>query len=202
MKRVSQIAILLLGGAISIMLFNSCAESGGTFSENIRAKITEYLSENFSQTKDERLADETMKKIKKCIDGKDADAFKQLFCNEVINAEEKLEEQIQNLFDLLPNGIAEYTLTGDGGVSDGWEPGREYYEIIRKITVSDGTHQYSLVLSESIKDTANKDAVGIQSIYFYRLEDESLFDGWFYDDDYVGNRMGIVIYSPDRDIPG
>ena len=139
------------------MFFNSCKNNNANFTEKPRSKITEFFLQNFSRTKDEKLADKTMKKVKQCIDEKNSDSFKQLFCNNVINTETNLENQIKYMFDLFPSGIVEYTLTGDGGVSDGWEYGCEYYEIMRKIIITDGVYEYAFILNECIKDTSNKE---------------------------------------------
>ena len=142
MKLAFRTSILLLG-AVIVMFFNSCGNNGENIYEKIRTRFTEYLVNNFSKTKEERLADASMENIKICIDNKDQKAFKELFSNNVVNTEQGLNQQLQSLFDLFPNGIVKYSRTTDGGVSDGWESGSEYYEIMRKFVVYTDTDQYA-----------------------------------------------------------
>lgn len=153
------------------------------------------LWNRFNDT-DEKTANSRMDKVLEAIKNKDKDALKAMFSKKSITQAEEFDQSITNLFDYFQGDFVSYNNWGgpmsEGGINEDGS-GRNWKRIDSTYDVKTSKNEYRFAIQEYIQDTADKNNVGVWSLYIIKMEDDidPQFAYWGDGKDTPGINIGI-----------
>ena len=154
--------VAFLLGLTAILLLSSCSLGG----ENIFSRFNDD---------DEEVALENFKKILTAIEENDSQVLKELFAKTTSFEVADLSESINKLMDFVEGKVTSIDDWGGpatyGGINEDGS-GRVWKDIESTFDVETTEGKYRFAVQLYTNDTANKDNVGVHSIYVIKAEDD------------------------------
>lgn len=161
MKRKFVFVILL--GLVITLLLNSCSLGG----LNMQGRLYDN---------DESIANARMDKILEAINKKDKNTLKEMFSKKAITNSKNIDKSIDDLFSFFKGTVISINDWGGPGASEGMNDdgtGRNWKYIDSTYDVKTSKQKYRFAIREFTIDTANKDNIGICSLYIIKEEDDT-----------------------------
>jgi hypothetical protein len=121
---------------------------------------------------DTEVANAHMDKILEAIQQKDQDALKTMFSKKAISEADNFDESIDSLFNFFQGDFISYKAWATGADQDK-DHGHTCKSLQSAYDVETSTQRYRIAIKDFTVDTANKDNVGIYSLYIIKMEDTS-----------------------------
>lgn len=183
-KPILVCSLLLVGGIVTVSLLSSC-----------KGKITDSAQSNIDQPSSsnaENISTAHIQQFLEHIETRDINSAKSMFSNRVSMQTGDIDEQLQMVCKLFPNGFEIKELLRCS-VGENWD--NDYYscETSGGCIVSNGTNEYELSFTECITDNKDSDRVGFMHIIICDVSYErSTVMEWFRNN--YNENVGIWIY--------
>lgn len=126
---------------------------------------------------DREVANERFEQILDTISNQDEKALKKLFSQKAITDTDVFDKSVIKLFDFFQGKVVEYDDRGalgvDGGKNDDGT-GRNWKSMQSTYDVETSEGEYRFAIKEYTMDTADRDNIGIYSLYIIKAEDSDL----------------------------
>jgi len=123
---------------------------------------------------DQEIAASRLEKVLEAIKNEDTDGLKAMFSKNAIAQAENIDQSITDLFNYYQGDFVSYYdwLPGaQGGINDDGS-GRNWKELESTYDVKTSSGEYRIAIYEFVQDTADKDNVGVWSLYIIKMEDD------------------------------
>jgi len=121
-------------------------------------------SDMFKKPSDRELADARFEMILDAIENSDKDALKSMFYEKALSEVEDIDEEIEQLFALFPNGIDSWESMGAPQTFDSINHGNKKKSITGRFYVNVGDKQYRFLFIDRTINTESPDEVGLYGI--------------------------------------
>ena len=125
-----------------------------------------------SKTSDKEIAADTIDSLINAMELKDGDTLTGMFSNEAINADENFKEDLEKLFDYFQGNFVSRSSQGNINAFDEVENDERKRILYFSYDIKTTTETYRVAVCQIVKDTSNKDNVGIHSMYIIKLKDD------------------------------
>ena len=142
---------LIFAAMLIMILLSSCSLGG-------------VNSDMFKKPSDRELADARFEMILDAIENSDRDAIKAMFYEKALDEVEDIDEEIEQLFALFPNGIDSWESMGAPQTFDSINHGNKKKSITGRFYVNVGDKQYRFLFIDRTINTESPDEVGLYGI--------------------------------------
>ena len=162
---MKKIYVLLLTG---VLFLSSCSWAG---------LHTKFFLEN-----DGPAAKKTFEQVLEAIQAQDTEALRKMFSKAALSEAENMDERVTSLIEFFQGKVLSIDDWGGPSASESILYGEKTKELRSTFDVETSERKYRFALKEVTVDTANKDNVGIHSIYIKQVKDgENLMSAYWGD---------------------
>ncbi len=113
-----------------------------------------------------------MNEVLDSIENNDNESLKKLFSKKAITQLNDIDQSIYSLFDYFQGDFVSYDDWAGSGGETTWDNGYKQEIIYSSFDVKTSTNEYRFAFKIVTVDTADKDNVGIHSLYIIKMEDD------------------------------
>lgn len=148
---------------------------------------------------DKEVANAQMDKILNAIQKKNRTELESMFSKKAIVEAENFDQSISDLFDYFQGDFISYNDWGGPSGDETWDYGNKQKILYLSYDVKTSNQEYRFAIQDFTVDTANKNNVGIWSLYIIKMEDDTNPRYAYGGDDKSTPGINIGIKSPLRE---